>query len=548
MMHNLYNLLCSAILPALAAAAPWKSRGPPGHGLDSHVELDYGTYQGIRLGAGVTQYLGMRFAAPPLGDLRWRAPADPDHFQGVQNATDFQPICLSIGANITLAESEDCLFINVFAPSNATRHSKLPVWFYIQGGGYISNANANYNGTDVVVQSGLDIILVNFNYRVGLFGFLASENVRNNGSLNAGLLDERKALYWVQKYIHLFGGDPSHVVIHGASAGAGSVALQLVAYGGKDEGLFVGAVGQSPFFPSQPPVSQLEWQYDRYVADTGCNTSTNSLTCLRSKDTATLQAANIATPFPGQTEIPLFYTTPTIDSDILPDSPYTLFRTGQYIHVPLIIGDETNEGSYFAANASNTSDVSTFFTANYPLLTPSDTSAINTLYPLMPPLPEHAAYFPSASAAYGESTFVCPGIFMCESLSSVEAARVWNYRFDVTSAANVAAGLGVPHTYDTGAIFGADYDGAPTTDLTYLTTAKEVVPELMGYYISFVKTLDPNADREVGSPVWETFLKGDGGGEQRLLVQINGTGMENVPGDQRQRCAFWDGLAGVMEQ
>lgn len=95
------------------------------------------------------------------------------------------------------------MFINVYAPANATTKSKLKVWFYIQGGGYANNSNANYNGTEVVVNSGYDVILVNFNYRVGPLGFLASEKVRQDGTLNAGLLDQRAALEWVQKYIHL---------------------------------------------------------------------------------------------------------------------------------------------------------------------------------------------------------------------------------------------------------------------------------------------------------------------------------------------------------
>lgn len=100
-------------------------------------------------------------------------------------------------------QTEDCLYINVFAPPNAKTDSKLPVWLYIQGGGYANNSNANYNGTDVVTKSNDNLILVNFNYRVGVLGFLASEKVRQDGALNAGLLDERKALHWVQKYIHL---------------------------------------------------------------------------------------------------------------------------------------------------------------------------------------------------------------------------------------------------------------------------------------------------------------------------------------------------------
>jgi acetylcholinesterase len=98
--------------------------------------------------------------------------------------------------------AEDCLYVNVFAPSNATESSKLPVWVYIQGGGYATNANANYNGTGVIQQSGGNIVFVNFNYRVGALGFLASEKVRENGDLNVGLLDQRKLLEWVQKYIY----------------------------------------------------------------------------------------------------------------------------------------------------------------------------------------------------------------------------------------------------------------------------------------------------------------------------------------------------------
>jgi hypothetical protein len=117
----------------------------------------------------------------------------------------FQPICVGASQNVTSTLSEDCLFINVFAPSDVTPDSKLPVWFYIQGGGYATNSNANYNGTDVVVNSGHGLILVNFNYRVGALGFLTSETVRRDGDLNVGLLDQRKALEWVQQYIHLVG-------------------------------------------------------------------------------------------------------------------------------------------------------------------------------------------------------------------------------------------------------------------------------------------------------------------------------------------------------
>jgi acetylcholinesterase len=104
---------------------------------------------------------------------------------------------------ITNTTNEDCLFLDVQTPSHSTTESKLPVWFFIQGGGFADNTDANFNGTEVIVQSGFNIVVVQLNYRVGAFGFLASEKIRENGDLNVGLLDQRKALEWAQQYIHL---------------------------------------------------------------------------------------------------------------------------------------------------------------------------------------------------------------------------------------------------------------------------------------------------------------------------------------------------------
>lgn len=110
-------------------------------------------------------------------------------------------ICIGIGETININRTEDRLFMNVYTPNDATRSSKLPVWVYILGGGYARETNGNYNGIDVVRTSGGNIVFVNFNYRVSAYGFLASEKVREDGDLNVGLLDQRKAFYWVQKYI-----------------------------------------------------------------------------------------------------------------------------------------------------------------------------------------------------------------------------------------------------------------------------------------------------------------------------------------------------------
>ncbi len=146
--------------------------------------------------------------------------------------------------------SEDCLFIDVYAPTNATITSNLPVYFFIQGGGFNFNSNANYDGSGLVNASEHGIVVVTFNYRVGPYGFLASQEVRDSASasLNNGLKDQRKALEWVHKYISHFGGNPKHIVLGGDSAGAASIAYHLTAYGGRDDNLFVGAAAESVSF------------------------------------------------------------------------------------------------------------------------------------------------------------------------------------------------------------------------------------------------------------------------------------------------------------
>ncbi|POS79853.1 carboxylesterase [Diaporthe helianthi] len=547
--------LLSGVSSAACVARPQKS--PP------TVSLDYATYQGVRLPGGVDQYLGMRYAAAPVGDLRFRGPQDPEKESGVQDASNFGPICVGAGQTASTTLTEDCLFVNVFKPSDATPKSKLPVWVFIQGGGYATNYQPNYNGTgvvmnsdihngtDMVLQSDYNIVFVNFNYRVGALGFLASEEVQADGDLNAGLLDQRKLLEWVQENIAKFGGDPDHVVIHGASAGAGSVAIHLTAYDGEDKGLFVGAVPQSPFWPTQRNLSELEFQYNRFVADTGCANATNALACLRSADLATIQTAGVTLPWEeGSDEpLPVWYWLPvtTGPGTLVPANLYDSFQAGKFIKVPLMIGDDTDEGTVFAYDAATPEDVARFFKNNYPLLDQSALDKINDAYPLTDPLPMHGAYFPSAAAAYGDSTFTCPGNTMAETMSKFyEAGKVWNYRYNVADPGNTAIGYGVLHTFESAAIFGPGYTGGAAAD-SYYTTNANIVPVVMNYYISFVRALDPNVYRYPGTPVWETWGDAEGGKGFRLKFETNDTVMEEVPQQLVDRCALWKELSNAME-
>ncbi|KAL3441541.1 Alpha/Beta hydrolase protein [Aspergillus insuetus] len=526
--------------------------GDGGEPISNVVDLGYSKYQGTALPSAVSQFLGMRYAAPPLGDLRWRAPQDPIPVAGVQSANQFPPICVGLGESVDANKTEDCLFVNVFAPSNATAESKLPVWVYIQGGGFVTNANANYNGTKLVLESKHSIVLVNFNYRVGPLGFLTSEEIRRNGDLNVGLLDQRKLLRWVQKYIHLFGGDASHVVIHGASAGAVSVTHHLTAYGGRDEGLFVGAVGESIAWTPSLTVAESEINFESLAAQLNCSGS-DPVACLRALDATTVQTLGGAPDdYLVSLQAKLLFQ-PAIDGEIFPDAHYTNFYRGNFLDVPVIVGYDTNEGSLFAPNTSTPDEVATFVKGWYVKLSDAQIQQVVNTYPPTEPVPGRAEYFSSASNIFAEGIFHCPTTWISDMAAIYSREKVWDYRYNVLDDIAIAAGLGVPHTFETEAIFGPGQaesirPGFAGAGASYSTYNAAIVPVIQNYLISFVKTLDPNTYRVAGSPVWKSFHKRS---DVRIKIQTNQTAMEAVPSDLRERCKLWksfeDGISSGEE-
>ncbi|KAL5363150.1 Alpha/Beta hydrolase protein [Aspergillus floccosus] len=507
------------------------------------VDLGYSKYRGVRLPGGVDQFLGMRYAQAPVGDLRFRAPQEPESHSEEQEASQFGALCLGTGQQPSNGLDEDCLFVDVFRPSSATTESNLPVLVYIQGGGYAAMGNPNYNGTEIIQYSSGNMVVVMFNYRVGVLGFLASDKLSDDADLNVGLLDQRQLLLWVQRHIRQFGGDPNHVVIQGTSAGGGSVSHHLTAYRGHDEEqLFVGAILESPFWPTLRSASEMDFQYQRLLRSTGCS----SLACLRQMNISALQAASDGSAFPAAAPgdpTPLFYWLPVIDGKLIPDQLYTLFGTGQFARVPVLVGHTTNEGSWFANNASSAREVASFLRANYPHLRAAQLEEINQEYANMAPLPHHGAFFPGASAAYGDATFTCPANEIASSVARfVSASRVWGYRYNVLDPETVAGGYGVPHTFETSAVFGPGQAGWAAS--SYYTTNAPIVPVVMAYWASFVQHLNPNARSRPESPEWKTWGSLPG---FQIRLQTNNTAMEEVPDWQTRNCTMWKHLRWTME-
>ncbi|KXS09374.1 alpha/beta-hydrolase [Gonapodya prolifera JEL478] len=191
----------------------------------SLVDLGYTQLQGRETAMGVMQWLGVPFAAPLLGPLRFSAPIDPLPTTDIVYCTAFRPICLprqpsdfTMKPNRRFTVSEDCLFVNIFAPTNATEDSQLPVMYFAQSGGFQSNSNANFNGSQLALFG--EIIIIKVNYRVGPFGFAQSREIVAGVSLNNGMKDIIQGLAWAQRNIAKFGGNPDQIVISSYAAGA----------------------------------------------------------------------------------------------------------------------------------------------------------------------------------------------------------------------------------------------------------------------------------------------------------------------------------------
>ena len=301
-------------------------------------------------------------------------------------------------------------------------------------------------------------------------------------------------LYGFSMHIASFGGDPEHVVIHGQSAGAESASLHLIAFGGTNDNLFIGAMFESLPEITQPSVSEIQFQYDAIVSSTGCDSASDSLSCLRGLLSASLQKWNQAIAYPGQSAAPNYPFVPCLDGKFLQSRAYEAYQRGKFVRVPVFFGDVTDEGTGLGApNASTAAQVETFFQNNYPYLTDIDTASIIKEYPedILPPFNEHNAWFPAAELAYGDALVTCHGINFGKYF--IRAGQpIWTYRFNVLTSINVAQGVGVSHGFDLGAVFGGTY---------FEDSNQTNVNQLQGYFISFVRSLNRNTHSFAGSPI-----------------------------------------------
>ena len=297
----------------------------------------------------ILAFKGMPYAAPPIGPLRWRPPQPPLPWQGVRDATRFRDDCVQVPYVIPTGQeaNEDCLTINVWTAARSL-HSHQPVMVFIYGGAFIGGSAAYplYDGARLAARG---VVVVSFNYRVGIFGFLAhpmlSAESPQHTSGNDGLLDQIAALKWVQTNIAAFGGDPTRVTVFGESAGAVSVAVLMTSP--LTQGLFSQAILQSP---TLPPLAGLA------AAERSGVALDPDIAVLRRLPAAALLVHN-GDFFPRSAHdvMAVAFPAPIVDGYVVPVQPRSVFRTGAPHAVPTIVGINADEGRMFAGNESVTS-------------------------------------------------------------------------------------------------------------------------------------------------------------------------------------------------
>jgi para-nitrobenzyl esterase len=466
------------------------------------VKTEQGKVQGKTINNGnVKAFLGLPYAAPPVGELRWKAPEPPAKWKGTRDATKFGAHCAQgrVFDDMVFQDSgpsEDCLFLNVYAPADATDKSKLPVMFWIHGGGYAGGASSEprHNGDFLPLKG---VVLVTINYRLGVFGFLVTDELAkeaNGAAGNYGLLDMVAALHWVNANIKNFGGDPGNVTIFGESAG--SFAVSTLMASPLAQGLFAKAIGESgAAFPGGlalggDSVAERSKVDGAWMESIGAK----SIKDLRAMTTdQILEAAKKKTPggFP-----------PDVDGRLLTEPVADTYAAGKQAHVPLLAGWNADEGSFFAMRGMTAAQWNTMASGLF-----KDRSV--EFLKLYPGDTDEQAL--RSAIDYGSDNFIALGTWKwLEAQNKTGQAPVYRYHFELAAPpSKFHPGTFAFHSDDIEYVFGT-LDTRP--GWTVRPEDRKLSDEMMSYWTNFARTGDPNGS---GLPEWPKL------GSEDALIHLN---------------------------
>ncbi|SPO05142.1 related to esterase [Cephalotrichum gorgonifer] len=550
------------------------------------VNLLYGKYQGYYdEETDLNIWKGIRYAVPPTGDRRWQPPSMPalNLAAPVTQATEFGSACPqnfpSVPGVPFIPGNEDCLFLNVFAPPNA---KNLPVVVWIHGGGY-GLGDGTQDMSAIINENGKEFIAVTIQYRLNVFGFLSSSEVKTKGAVNAGILDQALALAWVKLFICQFGGDPTRVTISGESAGGSSVMYHGLAVGGSlGTLLFNNAIAASPYLPFQYAydADYVTSQYDALAEGVGCAAEADVFGCLQAADSVALQQASHDITQSQLYGLWAFY--PVTDNAYIKSRAADQLSKKKVNGKNMLVGNVANEGPLFVPpTITNEADLTAWLAGYFPNLSAAQIQSILDANPNDAPTNPSGPRFETdgldgatavevsgdangqqqrANNILAEQTFVCPSYWMADAWTG-SGRKAWHFQYSVpfsSHGADVAAYFG-----PTPQNLGDDMAVAFKRIWGNFITGNN--PSIANEIANGAAASDPTAENGASAwPVWapaspqQVNLNQTGGVAFQAATQWGTTvtqfanpGLQNaitvVPADEWEggrgaRCAFWKGL------
>jgi len=456
----------------LWAAAPVKTES-------GQVEGTAGNNPMVRI------YKGIPYAAPPVGDLRWAPPQPPAHWQGIRKATEFGNRCPQNHAYNDMVfrdkgESEDCLYLNVWLPASAKANAKLPVLFWLHGGGYEAGSGdePRYDGESFAGQG---IVVVSINYRLGVLGFFAHPDLATNSPQHAtgnyGLLDIAAALKWVHNNIGAFGGDPAHVTIGGESAG--SMAVSAVMASPLSKGLYAAAIGESGAVFTPKPTT-----YFRTVST--ATAESRSVDWVKAANASSVGELR-ARPFEELAKTPFRGIVNAHDGLFFDKDPMEVYEAGDQGHVPVLLGWNSEEAKGGIKQKPTVESYKAFLQSIFH----DDTDEALRYFPAR----DDTQAYDSMLALESDLFTVFPTWLWSQYQSQSGHAPVYRYVFKRA----VPGGVGVVHASEIEYVFDTLNS---KKGVTWTDGDRELARTMNAYWANFIRTGNPNGG---GLPLWPSY-------------------------------------------